>query len=192
MKWENLVLFRQMDIIINSLEKKGNENSDCECNHEYQSIEGAKTCIKCGIVEYYEFDNNYDYEYHQRHSKTFRPYEREIHLKNLARRISGYKFLDGKGELKKEEIPETLTQIRKVLKLNKMNIKNDFYYYRIKHDIDSHINKNDLCNWVSEYKKLNNISPKNFLYKKMSKKIEYQEMCKMIEIKKNIQTDLKK
>jgi hypothetical protein len=187
MKWENLELFKKMDRIIYSLTDKysSHEEEKPKCDHEYQDIEGINTCVRCGVVERCLIDTSYD-SYRQKAYKPHRPCERKIYLQNLIRRLSGHYTLEqNKTDIDLHLIPESLTQIRKYLKKNKMNMKNDYYYYRLKNNITAEIKVSHRNNWIDAYKRTpKSKNTKDFLYEKLNSQQEYKIIAEMIKKKK--------
>lgn len=183
MKWDNLEMFKFVDKMLYREEKQSEEEKH-DCEHEFQIIEGHKTCVKCGIIDGIIFENDCDFTT-QKPYKPYRPYEKFVYLRNLIRRINGYYFVDnGKEDLKAEEIPESLTKIRKLLKERKMNMKNDFYYWRIKYAITDVIKSNDVNIWLNDYKKSNiKQSPKKYLLTKMLAIDGYMNLFPLLGIK---------
>lgn len=182
----NFNYFAQAEKLIQQMKKDETDDEEAnECEHDFLNIEGARTCRVCGIVQCYLFDETINYET-QKIYKHFRPYERFLHLKMLMRRLSGYKY---ENKYKKEitntdEIPETLTQIRKWIKQNKMNIKNDYYYWRQKYNVDTQITSTHIYNWISIYKKLKTkTSPRDFLYEHMKDIDIYKKIVPLVERK---------
>jgi len=190
MKWENLNIFQEMENCIHMFEKNDNNlqrqdalifDSDIECEHEIQDVAGLYTCIKCGIVENVVLDTDQNYKLNR---KTYRPYERKKYLNDTLKRLSGHYYFE-KTKPNIEDIPTDINEIRKHLKKNGMNRKNDYYYWTIKNNIDTKISRNDFINWTNEFRKSKEISQKNFLFNKLKTNNIYSIFVPLFRKRKN-------
>jgi len=177
MKWENLELFCKMENIISILEKKPIERIENDCDHNFKDIDGIYTCINCGLTNGEVYDNDgIQYE----NKLGYRPYQRQKHLRDLINRISGHKYKEIK-DVDIEEMPYEMREIRKYLRKNKLHQKNDYYYWRIKNNIETKISGTDLYIWCAEFRKIKTISPHNFLYQKFSDNEKYSMFVELFK-----------
>lgn len=177
------MFFKQSEQIIVSFNKNinyyydndnDNDNNNyniCKCN-ELFVIEGLRTCKKCGMVygssfcEESKTSDEFNYFTH------YKPYTRKKHIKEILTRLSSYFY---KEKIEHDDIITLLKKntknnkdikfIRKFIKMNKLNPKNDFYYWKIVNNITMNINYSDKNAFVAEFVKTRNMSNRDFLYK---------------------------
>jgi len=178
-------MFDKMEAIITKFKNQEKREEVKECNHEETIVsDGATVCIKCGETLEFLFDN---YNILGRMNLNFRPYETKKHLKNLLRRLSGHYFTE-KREVDFNEIPKDLKKIRTYLRKNKLNMKNDFYYYRVKNNMNIKIPNGEIEKMESQYnrelnRKQTKLSPKDYAFQKLCEIEKYKELSILVKRK---------
>ena len=105
-------------------------------------------------------------------------------------RMSGHNYNEPKS-VNIEEMPKGLKQIRKYLRTNNLNPKNDLYYYREKNNIEVKIPCSEIDVLGSAYNVFINqggkMSPKDYIYHKLKNVDKYKEL--LLFVKKKTQED---
>lgn len=172
-----------------------------KCYHKFLDIEGAETCINCGMVERYNIDYTINPTHTMPNKQMIKQYTPKLHIKEIINRLSGFIF---KEKMTIEEIKKllnrkryrdnikTIKEVRKFIKENNLCPKNDFYIYKLVNDISTSISYTDKQNYVKEYMQNHGkISNRDYLYKKFSEKREYNIFSdlfkrKILKKKKNV------
>jgi hypothetical protein len=169
------IMKKQLREMMNEYEndvKAMEEINDCE--HYYIEMdEGIKSCKKCGSVSpVITFVSCF--EDAKRTRQPRKPYDRMKHLNQLLLKLNGAKFGDCKE--KDPEIPDNMEikDVRIWMKKNKLNAKNDFYYWRLSNKIEQMIRSNDRYDWATEYKRLRTNKAKDFVFDKVNKNENYK------------------
>ena len=190
---KNWEIFNEMEKCIHEFEKVLMFRQDAtffepefesKCEHDIRDVEGTYVCIKCGVVEDLVLDTD-GIKYENR--KSFRAYQRCKHLGDIIKKLNGHYYFDSSGNPPPDilnQLSPDIKGIRKYLYKNKINIKNDYYYWLKKNDITTKIKQNHISLWTQEYRKQRNISPKYFLYTKMKDIAEYSAFAQLLEPKK--------
>lgn len=182
MDWKNLELFKMMDREINALVKVNDEpKDDNECKHDIRDVDGLRTCILCGIVERCVYDN--DGVQHE-NKASVRPYEKQKHMIDLLKRISGHLYAEKKDFVDIEKMPQDIKGIRRRIRKKGLHPKNDYYYWRKKNNITKNVSSSDIVDWVNEYRKSRKIKPHDFIHDKFKKIAEYHVFISLFERKK--------
>lgn len=118
------------------------------CIHAFEYVNGLKTCCKCGLCFFLDAESVISYEnnFYTPSSKAI--YKQINYLLPLLRRING--LITG------EEIPQNIINsckmlpngnmktIHKFLKHKNMKMSRDYYFWRIKNNINTVIKESDI------------------------------------------------
>lgn len=179
------LIFNKMESIIRQFKTVKKQEEYDVCKHKETVVcDGADVCKKCGETLEFLFDNH---NIMGRVNLNFRPYETKKHLKNLMKRLSGHYFNE-KKDVDLNEMPKKMTLIRKYMRKNKLNMKNDFYYYRMKNNINIKIPNGEIEHLEKQYnkelnKKETKLSPKDYVYQKLSEIEKYKELSILVKRK---------
>ena len=176
-------LFSEMKRVIEMYEMKNlnsTEEENQKCKHDFKNVEGIYTCVLCGLADGEVMDND---GIELENKIGYRPYQRQKHLRDLLNRISGHKYKEKKDNVNLDEMPCDMQKIRKQIRKCGLHQKNDYYYWRIKNNIETKISGTDLYNWCGEFRKLKNVSPHSFLFEKFSNNEKYSVFVELFERK---------
>ena len=190
----NFDLFKKMNNEIYLYEEKEEIKNYEDCEHIFKDIEGAETCIKCGIVERYNFDNIANHIHQKPNKQEIKQYTPKLHIKEIISRLSGFFFKEKISEeqiknllnLKKNKDIKTIKQVRQFIKNNKLCPKNDFYIYKLANNIQIKISYEDKQQFIKEYLKIHkDISNRDFLYQKFNENENYNVFAHLFKRKIN-------
>lgn len=187
----NINLFSKIDKFIFDYENYNTQQEiqNDECNHNFKDIEGLMTCVCCGLVKHFIFEEG---EIIFKNTKKFIKYTPKIHIKDIINRLSGFMFKEKKSDYeikkqldkKKNQNIKTIKQIRQYIKQNNLYPKNDFYLYKYANKIEVNISNDDKRIYVREFLNLKQkMSLRDYFYNKFKDHPKYYPFATLFERK---------
>ena len=161
------------------------DSNDEECIHTITStMNGTYVCEKCGCILGSVLESDFAPKTNI-HGK--RLYERNKYFRDLLNRVSGIDFNEKKA-VDINEMPHSISGIRKYIYRNKLHPRNDYHYWRIKNGITQQIKREHMIDWEKDFKRTRKIKQKDFLYNRLMEIEEYHIFVPLFVRKKQYET----